>query len=157
MKRESRIGLGQELTVRAYRDVAIGISRRFMRGSSAFRADEGEEDEQQQQMEEEQAAAAIAEEQAGHTTHIAGLIYARGMMEQVGVVAEKRLLFRASSTDWHRFLGFQSAFKREEPALRKRKRCTFEDDADEERLDRWARLKKGNAKEQLKKLMGKEC
>ncbi|KAF9630972.1 Helicase [Lasiodiplodia theobromae] len=79
------------------------------------------------------------------------------MMEQVGVVAEKRLLFRASSTDWHRFLGFQSAFKREEPALRKRKRCTVEDDADEERLDRWARLKKGNAKEQLKKLMGKEC
>lgn len=46
IKRESRIGLGQELTVRAYRDVAIGISRRFMRGSNAFRVDEGEEDEQ---------------------------------------------------------------------------------------------------------------
>ena len=49
MKRESRIGLGQELTVRAYRDVAIGISRRFMRGSSAFRVDEGGENEQEQQ------------------------------------------------------------------------------------------------------------
>ncbi|EOD42854.1 putative dna helicase protein [Neofusicoccum parvum UCRNP2] len=53
MKKESRIGLGQELTVRAYRDVAIGISRRFMRGSSAFRVDEeggenGNEQEQQQ-------------------------------------------------------------------------------------------------------------
>lgn len=81
MKRESRIGLGQELTIRAYRDVAIGISRRFMRGSSAFRADEGEEDEQQQQMEEEQVTAAIADAQAGHTSHTTGLIYARGMME----------------------------------------------------------------------------
>ena len=59
------------------------------------------------------------------------------MMEQAGVVAEKRLLFRASSTDWHRFLGFQSAFKSQEVAAsRKRKRCPFEDNADEERLDR---------------------
>ncbi|GME47475.1 putative DNA helicase protein [Neofusicoccum parvum] len=54
MKKESRISLGQELMVRAYRDVAIGISRRFMRGSSAFRVDEegggenGNEQEQEQ-------------------------------------------------------------------------------------------------------------
>ncbi|GME30610.1 conserved hypothetical protein, partial [Neofusicoccum parvum] len=169
MKKESRIGLGQELTVRAYRDVAIGISRRFMRGSSAFRVDEegggengNEQEQEQQQMEvgEDRAAAAIADAQAGHTSHTAGLIYARGMMEQAGVVAEKRLLFRASSTDWHRFLGFQSAFKSQERAAaasRKRKRCPFEDDADEERLDRWARLKRANAKEQLQRLMGKKA
>lgn len=52
MKKESRIDLGQELTVRAYRDVAIGISRRFMRGSSAFRVDEeggGENGNEQEQ------------------------------------------------------------------------------------------------------------
>ncbi|GME31336.1 conserved hypothetical protein [Neofusicoccum parvum] len=167
MKKESRIGLGQELTVRAYRDVAIGISRRFMRGSSAFRVDEegggengNEQEQQQQQIEVEggdRAAAAITDAQAGHTSHTAGLIYARGMMEQAGVVAEKRLLFRASSTDWHRFLGFQSAFKSQEPASRKRKRCPFEDDADEERLDRWARLKRANAKEQLQRLIGKKA
>lgn len=40
---------------------------------------------------------------------------------------------------------------------RKRKRCPFEDNADEERLDRWVRLKKADAKEQLRKLMGKEA
>jgi hypothetical protein len=46
----------------------------------------------------------IADEQAGHTAHIAGLIYARGIMEQAGAVADKRQQFRASSSDCHRFL-----------------------------------------------------
>ena len=43
LKRESRIGLGQELTIAAYREVAIAISRRFLRAASAFNAEEGED------------------------------------------------------------------------------------------------------------------
>jgi hypothetical protein len=46
LKRESRIGLGLELTIPAYREIAISISRRFLRGSTAFRADEGDENEE---------------------------------------------------------------------------------------------------------------
>ncbi|KAJ4392413.1 hypothetical protein N0V91_011401 [Didymella pomorum] len=46
LKRESRIGLGLELTIAAYREIAIGISWRFLRGSTAFRADEGDENEE---------------------------------------------------------------------------------------------------------------
>src|SRR5215472_474202 len=42
LKRESIAGLGQELTIQAYREVAIGISRRFMRGSAVFQPEEEE-------------------------------------------------------------------------------------------------------------------
>jgi hypothetical protein len=78
LKRESWIGIGQELTIAAYREIAIGISRRFLRGSTAFKAEEGDENEA---WDEENAGALIANEQAGYTAHIAGLIYARGVME----------------------------------------------------------------------------
>lgn len=153
LKRESRVGLGQELTIQSYREVAIGISRKFMRGSAAFGTEEGDENEE---WEEENTAAAIADEQAGHTSHIAGLIYARGIMEQAGAVADKRQRFRMSSTDWHRFLGFSSAVE-EEYACKKRKRAPFESEADEGRIDRWARLRKMDAAAQLRRMMGGEA
>jgi hypothetical protein len=103
LKRESWIGMGQEWTMAAYCEIAIGISRRFLRGSTAFKAEEGDENEA---WDEEQAGASIADEQAGYTAHIAGLIYARGIMEQAGAVADKRQQFWALSSDWHWFLGF---------------------------------------------------
>jgi hypothetical protein len=78
LKRESRIGMGQEWTMAAYREIVIGISRRFLRGSTAFKAEEGDEKEA---WDEEQAGASIADEQAGYTAHIVGLIYAQGIME----------------------------------------------------------------------------
>jgi hypothetical protein len=46
LKRESWIRIGQELTITAYREIAIGISRRFLRRSTAFRTEEGEENEE---------------------------------------------------------------------------------------------------------------
>jgi hypothetical protein len=76
----------------------------------------------------------IADEQAEHTAHIAGLIYARGIMEQAGAVADKRQQFRASSSDWYWFLGFEEG-KEEEKASKKRKRAPFECEADEARID----------------------
>ena len=97
LKRESRVGLGQAVTVQAYREIAIGISRRFMRRSTALAAEEGEENSE---WDEEKMAAAIADEQAGHSPHIAGLIYARGIMEQAGVTADRRQLFRHHSACW---------------------------------------------------------
>jgi superfamily II DNA helicase RecQ len=151
LKRESRIGMGQEWTIAAYREIAIGISRRFLRGSTAFKAEEGDEKEA---WDEEQAGASIADEQAGHTAHIAGLIYARGIMEQAGAVADKRQQFRASSSDWHRFLGFEEG-KEEEKASKKRKRAPFECEADEARIDRWGRLRKMDTTTQLQRMMGK--
>ncbi|KAF9733878.1 hypothetical protein PMIN01_08221 [Paraphaeosphaeria minitans] len=150
LKRETSVGLGQPLTVAAYREIAIGISRRFLRGSTAFQQEEGDESEA---WNEENTAALIADLQAGHTAHVAGMVYARGIMEQAGAVADRRQQFRVSSTDWHRFLGFAPDMT--EDACRKRKRAPFESDADEARIDRWRRLRTMDAAEQLQRMAGK--
>ncbi|KAG9380630.1 RecQ Superfamily II DNA helicase [Pyrenophora tritici-repentis] len=133
LKRESRIAMGQEWTFAGYREMAIGISRRFLRGSTAFQADEGEENKE---WAEEQAGDSIADEQAGHTSHVAGLVYARGIMEQ--------------------FLGFQAGLD-DQRRSSKRKRAPFESEADEARVDRWQRLRKMDARAQLKRMMGEEA
>ncbi|KAG9375709.1 hypothetical protein A1F94_013658 [Pyrenophora tritici-repentis] len=112
LKRESRIAMGQEWTFAGYREMAIGISRRFC-------ADEGEENKE---WAEEQAGDSIADEQAGHTSHVAGLVYARGIMEQSGAVADRRQQFRASSTDWHRFWASRQAWTTREEAASGRER-----------------------------------
>ncbi|KAG9378478.1 RecQ Superfamily II DNA helicase [Pyrenophora tritici-repentis] len=56
-------------------------------------------------------------------------------MEQSGAVADRRQQFRASSTDWHRFLGFQAGLD-DQRRSSKRKRAPFESEADEARLKR---------------------
>ncbi|KAK4982330.1 hypothetical protein LTR50_007766 [Elasticomyces elasticus] len=129
----SEVGLGQELTMQSYRDIAIGISRKFIRRPTAFHTDE--DDDRAKERDEDDVAPAIADEQAGHTSHIAGMIYARAIMEQAGVVADKRQRFRASSTDWHRFLCFRSAIEGQ-TGSGKRKRTPFETEAEEGRIDR---------------------
>ncbi|KAK5011066.1 hypothetical protein LTR28_005961 [Elasticomyces elasticus] len=154
LKRESRAGLGQELTMQSYRDIAIGISRKFMRRPTAFHTDE--DDDRGKERDEDDVAAAIADEQAGNTAHIAGMIYARAIMEQAGAVADKRHRFRASSTDWHRFLCFPSAIEGQ-TGSGKRKGAPFETEAEEGRMDRWARPRKMDAEIELKRMMGKEA
>jgi superfamily II DNA helicase RecQ len=75
-------------------------------------------------------------------------------MEQAGAVAGKRQQFRASSSDWHRFLWFQKD-QQEGMASKKRKRAPFESEADEARMDRWERLQKMDTTAQLKRMMSK--
>ena len=111
LKRETRTGLGMAMTVAHYRDIAIGISRRFLRPSSAF-----PNNIQQEQAAEQELAASgedpddwvgtIADEQAGHSAHVAGMVYGRESQEWTGSTMLRRLKFRASSMDWHQFLGF---------------------------------------------------
>jgi hypothetical protein len=43
LKKATMVGLGQELTIQAYREIAIRISRRFIRGSTVFQQEEEEE------------------------------------------------------------------------------------------------------------------
>jgi hypothetical protein len=61
-------------------------------------------------------------------------------MEMSGTTAHRRRQFRAVSTDWHRFLGFECTWIKDEKTDLKRKRCSFEDDAHDERLERRIRL-----------------
>ena len=102
MRRISVAGLGAEIGLQAYRDLAIAISRRYLRPKDAFRRDEDDEDGDR----DEDVEAVTADKQSAHTSHTAGMVYARGIMERDGEVASMRERFRGSSVTWHRFLGF---------------------------------------------------
>ncbi len=149
MKRESLVGLGLELTIQSYRELTIGISRRYMQGQ-AFRMDEDDEDGDWQEGEKDE----VMDLQAGHTAHVAGMIYARGIMERSGEVASKRQKFRECSEMWHRFLGFESAMGMESSQGGKRKIGLFESEAKEGRMHRWKRLRSIKIEDELKRVMG---
>ncbi|GES66460.1 DEAD/DEAH box helicase [Aspergillus terreus] len=99
----------------AYRDIAISISRQFLRASSQFpqRADERYKREQSH----------IANLQAAHSSHITGIIYGRRLIEQANITVHRQAMFRASSSDWHRFLRFASAQSEPPSVLSKRKQA----------------------------------
>ncbi|CEL11233.1 hypothetical protein ASPCAL14336 [Aspergillus calidoustus] len=118
LKRETQARLGQALNIPAYWDIAIGISRRFMRAGCAFTSDVHDEKEQQaaaamvldadqeEGMDAEQWMAHITDLQAAHSSHVAGMVYGRQIMEQAGTTSHRRAMFRQSSVEWHEFLGF---------------------------------------------------
>ncbi|KAH2060218.1 hypothetical protein KXW21_003919, partial [Aspergillus fumigatus] len=78
-------------------------------------------------MDDEQWLGHIADLQAAHSSHVAGMVYGRGLMEQAGTTAHWQAMFRASSTDWHCFLGFALAQLEPPSVLGKRKRALWED------------------------------
>lgn len=109
LKRETAIGLhGASLNIPAYRNIAIGISRRYLRESSVFPQNQQEDGtteapvddaDDENGMDPERFAGHIADLQAAHSSHIAGMIYGREVTEQAGTTAHRRELFRLSSTD----------------------------------------------------------
>ncbi len=111
LKQETRTRLGTAMTVAHYQDIAIRISRRFLQPSSAF-----PNNIQQEQAAEQELAASgedpdnwvgtITDKQAGHSAHVAGIVYGWESNEFAGSTILQRLKFRVSSTDWHEFLGF---------------------------------------------------
>jgi RecQ family ATP-dependent DNA helicase len=112
LKRYSRLHLGQSITIAAYREIAIAISRMFLSKGHQFEPDHDNVDEEAGEDGEASVGKrlqAIIDKQAGHTSHIAGMIYARLMQEMKGSVASVREGFRTASRIWHMWLGFTSA------------------------------------------------
>ena len=101
MKKASEQALGQGLTLQSWRDISIAVSRKYLRkGEGRFKHDEEDWDDEGDEDE-------VEDMQAGHGTHVAGTVYARGIREQDGVVEGIRQKYRRASENWHRFLGFQ--------------------------------------------------
>ncbi|KAJ6117766.1 hypothetical protein N7512_007491 [Penicillium capsulatum] len=92
LKRETGLGLqGQRLHLQSYRDIAIAISRRYLRRSSQFRANaednqpsEGDtfDVDDEAAMDPDESTGFVADLQAGHSSHIAGMIYGRQMLRE---------------------------------------------------------------------------
>ncbi|KAF4225022.1 hypothetical protein CNMCM6805_007133 [Aspergillus fumigatiaffinis] len=116
--------------------------RRFLRPSAAFphniqQADPAPAEadaDTEEGMDIEQWIGHIADLQAAHSSHVAGMVYGRGIQEQAGTTAHRREMFQLSSTDWHQFLGF--GVPAPPSTLGKRKRAPWEDEAEVSRMER---------------------
>jgi hypothetical protein len=101
--------LKNAIHIAAYRDIAIAISRRFLRPSTAFPHNIQQADpapakadaDTEEGMDIEQWMGYIADLQAAHSSHVAGMVYGWGIQEQAGTTAHRREMFWLSSTDWH--------------------------------------------------------
>ena len=121
LKEQTRTGLhGAAINIQAYRDIAIAISRRYLRGSSQFRSNVGDDQEggipdidDEDELDEDGIRARIADLQAGHLPSTAGMMYGRLMTELSNSTTRHRQLFRQSSQDWHHFLAFESTCARQ--------------------------------------------
>ena len=151
IQRASQAGLGQSINVAAYRQIAIAISRRWIRKGIEGATEEADDDEWLQ----DDPFGDIADEQATHSPHVAGAVYARETQELAGATASRRQQFRAISVDWHRFLGFQSSSQPAKQGV-KRKRCPFETEAAEARTERQMVLRRMDASAELQWMMRKE-
>ncbi|CAG8283036.1 unnamed protein product [Penicillium salamii] len=85
------------------------------------------------------------------------MVYGRGIMEQPGTTAYRREMFRLSSTDWHRFLGFVSSDDGgAESAFGPAQRSLWEIEAERGRTERRWALQRTPMEPQLQQLVGSE-
>jgi hypothetical protein len=93
--------------------------------------------------------------QCGHSTHIAGNIYARLVTEGTFETMSKREQFRTISQEWHRFLGFPETQDTLIQRIgKKRKRSVWEKADREFQLERWKQLRAANIYRGLTMLLG---
>ncbi|KAI7148150.1 hypothetical protein KC316_g15819, partial [Hortaea werneckii] len=148
MQRASRAGLGQSFNVADYRQMAIAINRRWICKPVGGAADGADEEDGVSA----DPLADMADEQAAHSSSVAGAVYARETQELPGWMAGRRKQFYLISSKWHRFLGFPG------PSIRsdlKRKRCPFETEAEDARTQRQLALRHMDAPAQLQWMMRK--
>lgn len=157
LQRESRLGLnGQTVNVASWRHIAIALSRRFLRADSAFL--QNAKDEQVPEMatadDDEEAEDSFHDLQAGHSSHVAGIAYARQINEAPGTMAFRKAKFRQVSQDWHHFLGFHDTTPDEVVANKKRKLNPWEDEQQQNQLNRRYDLATCNLDDVLQSFLG---
>jgi superfamily II DNA helicase RecQ len=143
LRRTTLAYTGQKIGISEWREIAIAISRKFLRREAAFSTDELDFDEEDEE-------GAVEDQQAGHLPDTAERIYARLADERDGEIATMRTKFRRSSCAWHAFLGFASAPMSAAPLSRKRKRGY----TDRIQMDRLRQLQRANLVHGLRLMFG---
>jgi hypothetical protein len=141
--------MGCRLNISVWRHIAIAISNRYLGGKYVKRVgEEGLEYEDEEGIDDD-----AADLQAGHGSHVAGMIYARELQQGLGGTARMREEFRNISHELHRLLGFGIDAKAQ--GGRKRKRDQFESEREEGRFRRLRRLRQVDISGQLQQMMGR--
>ncbi|KAJ4177210.1 hypothetical protein NW755_013980 [Fusarium falciforme] len=154
MQRYSAQLSGQELNISTWRQIAISISNRYFNKEFGAEDDEFKDEDSKGNL-----FNSIYDLQAGHGSHVAGLIYARlfGQGELGTICSHEK--FRKVSIQWHRFFGFgaEDRLERGGAGFRgatKRGRAVFDDVREDMRRRRFGRLHRIDMRGQLKQMMG---
>ncbi|OBT81153.1 hypothetical protein VE02_10081 [Pseudogymnoascus sp. 03VT05] len=121
----------------AWWQIAIAISRRYCR-ENRFEDESGKWDPDENWDEDNAAGDDPWDLQAGHGTHIAGMIYARELMEGNNTIISRREKFRQGDAT----------------RATKRKRPSFEDEMDEVQAQRWKKLRTVDVQQALEDMFG---
>ncbi|KAM6523080.1 hypothetical protein FSOLCH5_003699 [Fusarium solani] len=149
IQRHSRRLLGTTLNISSWRQIAIAIARRYLNG--AFKEATLDEDE------DDDLDDSPTDLQAGHGTHVAGMVYARDLQQGLFSTASMREKFRAVSRQWHRFLEFQDGDEATVAGIGRRKRAPYDTEREHNRFQRFKRMQQVNIAGQLKQMMGEEA
>ncbi len=145
------------LNISGYRQIAIAMSRRYCR-EDRFEEEKTKLEEGDGWDEDNTDGDDPWDLQAGHGTHIAGMIYARELMEGDNSIISRREKFRRVSHVWHCFLGFPSAHQGVGMSGRaKRKRQVYEEEMQDAQMARWKRLRGVDIYAELEKMLGSEA
>lgn len=151
MKQTSQRLIGVPITIRAWRQIIVAITRRFLNpsvgstwGSSRDETDSSDDDGFENYIEDLQS---------GHTSLTAGSIYGRQAEEGLSIPAIQQDRFRQASRHWHRFLGL----KVEGLPARQHKRSfgTFNEQVSLSRMRRLDRLSRADLQGQFCQMLGK--
>lgn len=143
------MGMGVSVGISAYRQIAIAIARHCLKGEGFI--DDREDEEGLEDGDEEEGVTSrdhILDLQAGHGSHVAGMIYARAILEAPGEVASVRQQYRNASEAWHRLLQFPSTL-----GVLIRKRVWQSQDQDRQ-YAKWKRMRTFNIYQPLERIVG---
>lgn len=167
LRQETAKGLGQRIGLQEYRQIAIAMGRRYLKGNLEH-DDDDDEDEEWDEDNFDRRLAGVMDKQAAHGTHIAGMVYARLIREMSGSIAEVRKGYKAASIMWHAFLRFGSVIDEEkrDGGVRSRKRKRFEgeeapvnwhDGMEKAQVLRWKLAKSLDLEVELKRVFGENA
>ena len=94
-RRETEIGLGIAINPSQYRHIAIGIARKFLKSDIRFENDDF--DDVNNDPNDPNISDDIIDLQAGHSSRVSGLTYARGILDRSGEIASQKTRFREAS------------------------------------------------------------
>jgi hypothetical protein len=100
--------LGVKIGISSWRHIAISISRRFLQGAFGDIGPTGALGDSGSDSDGEGGLDSPWDLQAGHSSHVAGMIYGREIQQGTTGVAAQQEHYRKVSTTWHRFFNFGS-------------------------------------------------
>lgn len=143
---------GHELNISVWRHIAIGISNRYFNkvfgDGMGDGFDEGEDEGIRSLID------SIYDLQAGHGSHVGGLVYARMFGQGDLGTMRSREQFRKVSMQWHQFFGLGAEDRTEWITGAKRGRSMFDADREDVRRKRFGRLHRMDMQGQLQQMMG---